>query len=80
MSEKSTSTITTAATTTVTTTIATEKHAGWSAGASLAALQEMLGHASIVTTQRYARLTDDSVMAEKLRMGRQETAPETRSR
>lgn len=49
-------------------------------GGSLAALQHVLGHASIVTTQRYARLTDDSVMAEKLRMGRQETAPETRSR
>jgi integrase len=38
-------------------------------GGSLAALQHVLGHASIVTTQRYARLTDDSVMAEKLRMG-----------
>ncbi len=49
-------------------------------GGSLAALQHVLGHASIVTTQRYARLTDDSVMAEKLRMGRQETVPETRSR
>jgi integrase len=49
-------------------------------GGSLAALQHVLGHASIVTTQRYARLTDDAVMAEKLRMGRRETVPETSSR
>jgi len=46
-------------------------------GGSLAALQHVLGHASIVTTQRYARLTDDSVMAEKLKMCTGETVGET---
>jgi integrase len=39
-------------------------------GGSLAALQQMLGHASIVTTQRYARLTDEAVMTEANRIGR----------
>jgi integrase len=33
-------------------------------GGSLAALQEILGHASIVTTQRYARLGEQHVRAE----------------
>jgi integrase len=33
-------------------------------GGSLAALQAILGHSTIVTTQRYARLSDDHVRAE----------------
>ena len=39
-------------------------------GGSLAALQVILGHASVVTTQRYARLSDDHVRAEAERIGR----------
>ena len=38
-------------------------------GGSLAALQAILGHSSIVTTQRYGRLSDAHVQAEAARIG-----------
>jgi integrase len=41
------------------------------AGGSLAALQEILGHASITTTQRYGRLSEAHVRAEAERIGGQ---------
>jgi integrase/recombinase XerD len=37
-------------------------------GGSLASLQELLGHATVTTTQRYARLTDRAVAAEAARV------------
>jgi integrase len=37
-------------------------------GGSLASLQQILGHASVVTTQRYARLSDEHVKAEAERL------------
>lgn len=48
------------------------------AGGSLAALQEILGHASIVTTQRYGRLGETHVLAEAQRLqGRKATGEAT---
>jgi integrase len=38
-------------------------------GGSLAALQELLGHSTILTTQRYARLAESHVQAESAKVG-----------
>jgi integrase len=48
-------------------------------GGSLAALQQILGHSTIVTTQRYARLTDQHVReeAERLEVFQVQTVAET---
>ena len=48
-------------------------------GGSLAALQQMLGHSTIVVTQRYARLGDDLVKAEANRVYRSQTVASDRS-
>jgi site-specific recombinase XerD len=34
------------------------------AGVSLAAVQQLLGHSTVVMTQRYARISDESVKRE----------------
>jgi len=39
-------------------------------GGSLAALQELLGHSTVVTTQRYGRLAEAHVQAEAAKVGR----------
>ena len=39
-------------------------------GGSLAALQELLGHSTIVTTQHYGRLGETHVQAEAAKVGR----------
>ena len=48
-------------------------------GGSLAALQAILGHSTVVTTQRYAKMSDEYVQADSERVwGRREPAGEPR--
>lgn len=46
------------------------------AGGSLTALQEILGHSSVVTTQRYGRLGEVHVLAEASRIQGQDGTPD----
>lgn len=46
-------------------------------GGTLAVLQQILGHSTVVTTQRYAKLTDDLVRAEARRLRRSDLVGES---
>lgn len=43
-------------------------------GGSLHVLQQLLGHSTVLVTQRYAKLTDEAVLAEHLRLERESPA------